>query len=148
MDKPEFSDLVVSLDEIRGMDIDALFQKAVLFINTSGIEWKKTAYVMFKEIIYRDSNYSSGNGETPHFYLGNLEFFRKDDPESAIAHYTKELEMNPNDTWSYFYRGECWMDLKNYKKALSDYEQVARLDPSFPDIKEKIEAAKNHSEAT
>lgn len=59
-------------------------------------------------------------------------------PEPAIEILTKLISQNPNDTAAYYYRAEAYelhaqiqnQDDRFYLKAIEDYNQVLKLDPS------------------
>ena len=50
---------------------------------------------------------------------------------TAIADYTKAIEINPNYASTYYNRGILKKDLKDYSGAIADYTKAIELDPNF-----------------
>lgn len=56
-----------------------------------------------------------------------LAYHAKKDPARSIDFYNKALALKPDDFWSdYINRGNAWSDLKEYDKALADYETALK----------------------
>lgn len=53
----------------------------------------------------------------------------KGDYDSAIADYSKAIELKSGDTSSYLNRGMAYHHKKNYDLAIADYDKVIELDP-------------------
>jgi TonB family protein len=49
--------------------------------------------------------------------------------ETAIADYTKAIELNPKESATYFSRGIAYFNNKNYTPAIADFDKVIELDP-------------------
>ena len=95
-----------------------------------------------------EMSYIDNNGEK--FYFSNHHAYfniavHKDDLKDyygAISDYTKAIELNPNFTKAYKYRGHSKNDLKDYYGAISDYTKTIELDPNFADAYRNIGIAK------
>ena len=61
--------------------------------------------------------------------------------EAAIGHLTRSLEIHPTYKNPYLLRGNAYIYLKNYEKAISEYEAALKLDPNFKDAKTNIALA-------
>ena len=48
------------------------------------------------------------------------------DFDRSIQYLTKAIELNPNNSELYIYRGNSWMQVKQYTKALTDYQKAPR----------------------
>ncbi|MEE3716178.1 tetratricopeptide repeat protein [Tumidithrix elongata RA019] len=59
---------------------------------------------------------------------GNAKLFIQD-YKSAIADYTKAIELNPQDGDGYVLRGSAWISLKDDRNALKDFDEAIRLNP-------------------
>ena len=147
MDDNYYSGLVDTIEVIKASDTDTLFFHALIYLNTSLHEYKKTAFVMFQEIVKRDPNYRSPDGDTAYYYLGNIGRMSLQKIEWAIEQYTKAIEIDPVDFWSLHSRGLCWIELENWEQALSDLNRALNLvggdEKEIPDIEFHIHAAKN-----
>jgi tetratricopeptide (TPR) repeat protein len=53
------------------------------------------------------------------------------DFEGAMLDYTKAIELDPNNSINYKYRGDMMFELKNFKEALADYTKAVELDPNY-----------------
>jgi tetratricopeptide (TPR) repeat protein len=72
----------------------------------------------------------------PRFEWG-IYLYQKKDFVRSVTQLTIAITINPSNIWSYYYRGICYLELKNLKKAKTDFEQCILLDPnnqSFKDI--------------
>lgn len=52
------------------------------------------------------------------------------DYKSAIKHFSKAIELNPQDAISYHQRGLCYYHENDYEKAMKDFNKTLDLDPS------------------
>ena len=62
-------------------------------------------------------------------YLG-LMADGSEDPQGAIAIYTRMIEELPNKPEPYVYRGEVYAGIGNYQKAIDDFEVALRISSS------------------
>lgn len=62
--------------------------------------------------------------------LGN-ECFSAKKYEEAIQHFTKAIELNPNDHVFYSNRSACYASLEEYEKALEDADKCVNLKPDW-----------------
>lgn len=60
---------------------------------------------------------------------GNAKFVMAE-YDSAVADYTKAIEMNPADSTIYFSRGMAYFNKKNFIPAIGDFDKVIELDPT------------------
>jgi len=54
--------------------------------------------------------------------------------EQAIADYTQAIRLDPDNTKSYFERGNVYDRQGDYEKAIADFSQAIKLNPNFPTI--------------
>jgi tetratricopeptide (TPR) repeat protein len=50
---------------------------------------------------------------------------------TAIADYTKAIEINPNYASTYYNRGILKKDLKDYSGAIADYTKAIEINPNY-----------------
>jgi len=51
--------------------------------------------------------------------------------DTALADFSKAIELNPNLAMAYLYRGVTYIDMNDHDKAISDYTQAIRLNPNL-----------------
>lgn len=51
----------------------------------------------------------------------------------ALKHYTKAIELNPKDAWSYYNRAYSYEDLNRKELAKDDFVMACKLDPDYCD---------------
>lgn len=51
----------------------------------------------------------------------------------ALKHYTKAIELNPEDAWSYYSRAYIYEDLNRKELAEDDFVTACKLDPDYCD---------------
>ena len=61
---------------------------------------------------------------------GNTKIFLNKYNE-AIIDYTRAIELDPNISYLYFFRGLSHESLKQYKEALRNFQYSLKLDPDF-----------------
>ena len=76
------------------------------------------------------SNQSEATVETYLERLNDREE-EKDDPAEVVKRTTAYLELFPDNSIKYTIRGDAYADLKQYKKALADFEKSLELDPKL-----------------
>ncbi len=57
-------------------------------------------------------------------------WFNQGDYESAIADFTKALELMPNNSKAYNNRGTAWFYKSDYDRAIADYTKALEINPS------------------
>jgi len=57
----------------------------------------------------------------------------------AIKDLNRSIELNPEDEYSYIYRGLSNVSIKNYKAATKDFKYALELDPGNEDFIQYIE---------
>ena len=60
----------------------------------------------------------------------------------AVATYTKAIEREPKYSFAYIGRGDAHALNGNFDRAIQDYNQAARLNPSNPTARERLALAK------
>jgi tetratricopeptide (TPR) repeat protein len=65
-------------------------------------------------------------------YFERAYLLEETDPSSAIADYTKIIQLRPEDASAYRGRAAVYASLKDYRSALADYTRAIELDPSEP----------------
>ena len=53
------------------------------------------------------------------------------DPKGAVADFTKAIELKPNLSRGYFYRGIAKLELEDAKGAIADYNKAVELSPDY-----------------
>jgi len=48
-------------------------------------------------------------------------------PVIAIKDFNKAISLNPGAMDSYFYRGNCYIELKEYENAILDYDRYEEI---------------------
>ncbi|MEO8668876.1 MAG: tetratricopeptide repeat protein [Bauldia sp.] len=79
-----------------------------------------------------------GNKETQRdqaraYYNRGVAHFTKRDLDSALADYTKALELHPDYAFAFFMRGRVHGDRQEYGAAIADYSEAIRVDPTDPE---------------
>ncbi len=72
------------------------------------------------------------------FYAIGLKKFENMDFNSAIKYLTKSIKQNSRHIYSYLYRGLAYIELKEYKKAISDLSFVLKIDPDNEEAKNNL----------
>jgi tetratricopeptide (TPR) repeat protein len=83
----------------------------------------------------------SPRSPTPHYYLGRLNtatiaVLFGTDPETeqkratALAEYTRAVQINPRFLPGYKQRAEMYYEKKQYREAIRDYDKVIEMDPN------------------
>uniref|UniRef100_A0A0G4FLG5 Uncharacterized protein n=1 Tax=Chromera velia CCMP2878 TaxID=1169474 RepID=A0A0G4FLG5_9ALVE len=58
--------------------------------------------------------------------------------ESAISDFTRCSFLHPNDPLPFYYRGEAFLALGDLSSAYADFSHALSLDPSLPDVRERL----------
>ncbi len=69
--------------------------------------------------------------KVPYINMGDIYLENKDNPEEAIKWYTAAIKRFPNDAINYRIRAYAYLDTKQWKSAIRDFDIAIRLDPSF-----------------
>ena len=67
-------------------------------------------------------------------YEQGLNFLQRDDYRRAENLFTQAVELNPENVFAYGVRGTLHYNLKNYDKAIADFDRAAQLDPNWIQI--------------
>jgi tetratricopeptide (TPR) repeat protein len=59
-----------------------------------------------------------------------IAYYNNDEYDQAIVDFTRAINVNPNSSLAYYYRGSTYQKIKNYDHAIADYTQVIRIDPN------------------
>jgi len=70
---------------------------------------------------------------SPAYYNLGLNYYYADNEKDteALQLFTKAIQYNPNDCYSYLFRGKVNLRLKNYDRAMADYENVKACPDMF-----------------
>lgn len=124
---------LIKKDEMKTMDIDELFESAVsIFSNGYDIQ---ESFFMFKEVIERNPNYTKDD-DNAWYYLGVMFSRCLNEPDKAIEHLTKAIELWPSDGFAFEERANCWLYKGEFRKAHTDLKKAKSLDCEgmYPDI--------------
>ena len=127
MDKIDASQYpIISIFEMEAMNIDKLFDDAVNYFHTQYEEFYLTSFYMFQTIVEKDPNYLNEDGDNAYYYLGLMYDHVLNDLDAAIEHFTKAVELDPNDYLSFQGRGSCWEQKGDLKKAAIDFKKAKK----------------------
>jgi tetratricopeptide (TPR) repeat protein len=62
--------------------------------------------------------------------IDNKNELLKQKREKNIIKFSKEIELYPNRNLAYYYRGNCYYNLKKYEEAIIDYSKFIKLEPN------------------
>jgi tetratricopeptide (TPR) repeat protein len=60
-------------------------------------------------------------------------------PAKAFADYTKIIELTPNNILGYYNRADLYSDMKDYDRAIADYEAILRINPNDAGARKLLE---------
>jgi len=87
-----------------------------------------------KETVLDTTPPSTSTSITTEDYLEQaIEFFISEDFQSAIASYTKIIELDSDFAGAYLNRGYAYFELEQYDKAIDDFTQCIVLKPDYGD---------------
>jgi tetratricopeptide (TPR) repeat protein len=128
MDKIDTSKhLVMSIYEMEAMDIDNLFDDALRNYHTQYKQFYLTSFYMFHTVVERTPNYLNKDGDNAYYYLGLMYYHVLNDLDAAIEHFTKAVELDPNDCDSLLNRAFCWEEKGDFRKALNDFKTAKKI---------------------
>ena len=75
------------------------------------------------------SNHSASGKSANDYFKDGEKKFRSKDYQGAIDSYSKAIEFNqPEQEWSFFYRGYCKNKLGDFQSSIDDYSKVLEID--------------------
>ncbi|KAL9652207.1 hypothetical protein ABK040_013976 [Willaertia magna] len=80
--------------------------------------------------LYDPTNFSMEEQAQQYKNEGNL-YFKKKNFNKAIEHYSKAIELNPNNAIFYSNRCACYQQLNDFKNMILDAKKTIILDPNF-----------------
>ncbi|MEZ4798940.1 MAG: tetratricopeptide repeat protein [Flavobacteriales bacterium] len=83
------------------------------------------AYALFSECAEIEPNEPS-----VHFELARIEVFDHLDPQAALPHINKSIEISANNEWYHRLRAEVYMSLGKYDLAAKEFAKVYQLNPA------------------
>lgn len=122
MYEKSFNTFADAEDCIRKDDEKMLFQAAVLKYNEHDFD---TAIDLLSEAIR-----NSRDAQSKYFATRGIVYCRKSKYEQALEDYSKAIEMNPNDSYSYNNRGIALLQLGKPELALLDCNKAIKLNPT------------------
>ena len=130
----------MKIKELDTSGIDELFDQAVNYFNVGYEDFVQETLPVFKKVIERDPNYTK-NGDNAYYYLGVIYSRYLNEPDNAIKHLTKSIELDPSDGLSFKERGFCWKNKGDFNKALSDLKKAKSIDSEgmYPEINSIIQ---------
>jgi tetratricopeptide (TPR) repeat protein len=130
--------LEIPFHTIKSMDINELFEKAVLFYSYDEPKYRRTASLMFLSVIHKDPTYIHYSCDTAYYY--GARFCRHNLKQIGLAIELFSLDINlTNDMNSLAERGYCYYELRENKQALADFQKVLSMNPP-EGMKRKIES--------
>lgn len=80
------------------------------------------------------SGITTGEGSTENrtaadWFTIASDFVNKGDYENAVSFFNRTIEMDPNMTEAYLFRGLAYRNMQKYKEALADYGKLLAIDP-------------------
>ena len=118
------NDLEITVKEMYELDIDNLFDDAVTYFHTGDRQFMITSFFMFQKVIEKNPEYMNPDGDNAYYYLGLMYRNNLNELDAAIEHFTKAIELDPNDCLALKERGFCWAEKGDMKKALADYKKA------------------------
>lgn len=89
----------------------------------------------------RAAGQEAGKGADMYYAKGVIALEKKRWSE-AIAEFTKAIELDPNNPWTYHNRGNAYYYKDQYDQAIADYEKAIKLKPESTFYENKARAAK------
>jgi tetratricopeptide (TPR) repeat protein len=84
-------------------------------------------------VTFADKAIQYGTTNASVYFTRGYANYDKKDYDSAIADYSKVIQLNPKDYAAFNNRGLAYMDgKKDYNRAIADYSEAIRLDPKYP----------------
>jgi tetratricopeptide (TPR) repeat protein len=94
------------------------------------------------------SSYADEPKTAEEFSNRGNDYLEKKKYDSAIADYTKAIELNPKDAIAFHNRGGAYFNKEKYALAVADYQEALRLDPKYESaLKYQKEAIKELRES-
>ena len=145
IDLSDVSDLFLKPDDMDKIEIDELFKKAVGHFNDGDIRGAKTAYFMFKNVVKRDPEFTSGdnNFDCQFHYLGRFHEYFLYDVDTAIEYYDKCLNLCPEDYEALTNRGFCRLSKNQYDLAIKDFKKAQKINSENYDFDRIIQEVKS-----
>ena len=53
--------------------------------------------------------------------------------EAAVKHYTRSIQLDPNQITAYNNRGLAYSNLRDYNNAINDFDRAVEINPTYPD---------------
>jgi tetratricopeptide (TPR) repeat protein len=105
---------------INSLDIETIYQRAMAYINSQDFY---NCIIDCNKLLELNPNYASG------YYLRAISLSHTKRDDKAIADYTKAIELDSSMSRSDYLtkRGQSYIDLKNYDKAISDLNNAINI---------------------
>ncbi len=87
--------------------------------------------VLSRVFEYKENFIGSGRNAIFYFNLG-LQAAKNGNYEDSIEHFTKSIELNPNDAITLNNRGNIYLSIGDFDMAIKDYDRAISLNPEFP----------------
>lgn len=130
-----------AIEEYRhSLDLDPGFIKVLLVLHDIYLNEKKDpdqAYVFNDRILKVDSLHPLGRYNQGNFFLARANNLTDDEDlvnfqvllKLAVSEYGMCLQKDGNFALAYYNRGYCHYLLEDYRRAISDFDEVIRIDP-------------------
>ncbi len=140
LDKREYAKAVADLSkilEIDPRDFSARFNRALAYESLR--EYDK-AIADYTKVMEGDTDFSrNGDGKgkclaRAHHYRGRAYQWYKQDSDRAVADYTEALRLDSEIEMVHYRRGQAYNALKEYAKALADFNVALERNPDYPNL--------------
>jgi antitoxin component YwqK of YwqJK toxin-antitoxin module len=89
--------------------------------------------VLKREIIYKGGKAKPTKIDLEIYSLikKGIKSFYKKDFEESVSYYNKAIELNPNNSDAYFYRGRAFFFNHSFEEAITNFDNVVELEPLY-----------------
>jgi tetratricopeptide (TPR) repeat protein len=100
---------------------------AVVLLVFGGLTWSRARAYHDLETLWRDTLQKNPQAWLAHNNLGTV-LVEQGDPEQAIEHFTRAVEVKPDYSMAYFNRGTSYLALGRVDEALQDFGRAIEID--------------------
>ena len=95
-------------------------------------EWYSTGNLK-REMVYKDGNAKPSKIDLEIYSLvkKGIKSFNKRDFEESVTYFNKAIELNPNNSVTYFYRGRAFFFNHSFQDAIDNFDKAIELEPLY-----------------